>query len=404
MGLKKINSVKMKQNNIKVVLDTIRFSEEISRKDLADKIGLTPASITNITNYLIEQKYLMETGKEESSGGGRKPILLSINERACYIIGIDLSASKIICILTDFKANILARKTEKVSQNDEAEHIIDQITGLIDTVIEEAGTERGEVKGIGLATPGPSDLEKGIMINPPNLTKFKNYPIRDVIEKKTGIPVVFEHHTAAAGYCEAWLGRARRSKCMVLCSVLDIGIAGSIFIDGKVFHGFQNTSGEIGHMIIDQNGPKCACGNYGCLEPMADARALLNAVKMRLKTDASLSREYGIDDVDDLELDRIVREAENGNELFASELRKCARYVGIALCNIIMILSPDTIVLAGDMPDKSNLYVEEVKRFIKARAYPLHSRDIHIYSTQYRQNVGALGAVVLVLDQISKGM
>lgn len=400
MVSKKINSVRMKQNNAKIVLDSIRFAEQISRKDLAEKIGLTPATITNIVNDLLEKKYIKEIGEEAACGGGRRPILLSINENACCVLGVELAASKITCVLTDFTAKVLYSKVTEIDQNDGTDCIINQMVGTIEGVLEKAGVSKERVRGLGLSTPGPCDVERGIMINPPNLASFRDYPIKRIIQEKVGVPVVYEHHTVTAGFCEVWLGKAKKSKCMVLCSVLEIGIACSIFIDGKIHHGFHNTSGEIGHMIIDRNGKKCACGNYGCLEPMADARALINEVKKKFKADPSLCREYGIDDVDVIDLDYIVEREQE--EAFRSEIVKCAQYVGIALCNVIMILSPDTIVLAGDLPDKSLLYVDEVKKFVKMRAYPQHVTQIHIYSTEFKGNVGALGGVALLLDNISK--
>ena len=400
--LKKINSIRMRQNNEKVVLDSIRFNEGISRKDLAERIGLTPATITNIVNNLKEKGYIREVGENASVGGGRRTVRLSINGSACCVVGIELAASKITCVLTDFRAKMLCSKVVEIDQNAETEIIINQMTDAMDKVIMEAGITRDQIRGIGVSTPGPCDVKEGVMINPPNLVAFRNYPIKKVMEERTGLPVIYEHHTVAAGFCEVWLGKAKTSKCMVLCSVLDIGIACSIFINGKVHHGFHNTSGEIGHMIIDRNGQKCTCGNYGCLEPMADARALVNQVKSRLKADPKLCREYGIDDVDEIDLDYVIDHEQE--DVFREEIIRCAQYVGIALCNVIMILSPDTIVLAGDISDRSMLYVEEIKNFVKQRAYPRHSSDIQIYSTEYKGHVGALGGVALVLDAISTGI
>lgn len=402
MVSKKINSTKMKQNNAKIVLDSIRFAEQISRKELAEMIGLTPATITNIVNDLLHKKYIKEIGEDESTGGGRRPILLSINENACRVLGVELAASKITCVLTDFHAKILCSKLTDIDPNSETDVIVQQMVDAIDEVMKEAGVSKEQIGGIGLATVGPCDVEQGIMINPPNLAAFRNYPIKKVMEERTGLPIVYEHHTVSAGFCEVWLGKAKKSKCTVLCSVLEIGIACSIFIDGKIFHGFRNASGEIGHMIIDRNGPKCACGNYGCLEPMADARALVNRVKKKLKANPKLCKEYEIEDVDTINLDYIVKHEQE--PVFREELEKCAQYVGIALCNVIMILSPDTIVLAGDLPDKSSLYVEEVIKFIRMREYPQSSKEIHIYSTEFKENVGALGGVALVLDAISKAI
>lgn len=402
MNLKKINNEKMKQNNAKLVLDSIRMAEKISRRELANKLGLTPAAITNIVNDFLKNGYIKEIGEENVSGGGRRPVLLSINERICYIVGVELTAKKIICVLTNYAADIVGRKVHSIDQAASAEVIVNQILSVIESVIKEAGIEKSKVYKIGLATPGPCDAKKGILINPPNLPSFRDYPIRDVLKQKIGIDVVYEHHTVAAGYSEVWFGKAKKSEYLVLCAVYDIGIASSIFIKGKPFHGFYNTSGEIGHMIIDPNGQKCSCGNYGCLEPIADVRALVASVKKKFKADPLLCKQYGIDDVDIIDFDLIVsRESE---EVFRTEITKCAQYVGMALCNVIMIMSPDTIALAGTFSDKSVLFTEEVKKYIKGRVYPLHNKDIYIYSTEFKENIGALGSIALALDKISENV
>lgn len=404
MAYRKINSASMRKNNARMVLDMIRASDGISRKELAQQIGLTTATITNIVSHLIEAGYIREGGAVESNTSGRRQIQLSINPGACNVIGIELSASKIICILADFATNILCRRQVPIPEGLGRDAVIDKMVGLIDGVIVTAGVCSESVRGVGLSTPGPYNLDAGIMLNPPNLKGWENTPIRDIIEKKTGFPVIFEHHMAAAGFCEVRLGDAKTSKCMFLCAVLEIGVAGSLLIDGKIFHGFRNGSGEIGHMIIDQNGPLCHCGNYGCLEPVAESRALVNAVKMQLKADAALREKYGIGDADAIDLAYIIRHAERGEEIFHAELVKSARYIAIALSNIINIISPDTIVLTGKLPYYSKLYVEEVRKYIHGRVYPKHNTDVKIYASKFGENIGAMGGVAMILDRISKSI
>lgn len=402
MAINRINHASMRSNNSKAVLDAIRFSDGISRKALASQIGLTAAAITNIVNALLEEGYIVEKGELQSNASGRRQIELAINPAFCYEIGVELSASKIICLLADFSTHILAKKIVPISKEASVDAIVGLITSTIDNVIRDSGVSRDAVRGIGLATPGPYDLNAGTMINPPNLKSFSNIPIRDIIQQKTGFPVEFEHHMAAAGFCEAWMGDAKDSKCMFLCSVLDVGIAGSALIDGKIFHGFCNGSGEIGHMIIEPNGELCTCGNRGCLEPLADARALIHRVRQAVQQEASVLERLGVDSADAITLDLIIERGEAGDPLCELELKKCAQYVAIALSNIIMILSPDTIVLSGDLPDKSALYVHEIIQYIRNRPYPSHNRKIKIYNTRFKRDISALGGIAIVLNEISE--
>lgn len=401
MAFEKINSANMRKNNYKAVLDIVRFSSGISRKAIAQKIGLTGATITNIVADLIKEGYVREIGEVKSTSGGRKEIMLAINPGMCYAIGVELSASVINCVLTDFAAQILVQKVVKIKYIvQDRDAIIDSLIQTIEDVIQEAGIPRKKIRGIGLSTPGPCDTNNGVLINPPNLQCLWDTPIRDIVCDRVKIPVLFEHHMNAAVLCEQWLGRACDSECMFLCAVLETGVAGGMLIDGKLHRGFKNTAGEIGHMCVDSNGPKCVCGNYGCLEPLAQGRALMDSIKTQFSENPVLMEKYGISDIEEIDIDFVINHAEKGDTLFRNEVLLRAGYVGRALCNITSVISPDTIVLMGELADKSPLYVDAVARCIHEHAYPSHMHHIHVYATEFKRFVCALGGVAMVLGGI----
>lgn len=405
MKYEKINSANMKKNNYKAVLDIVRFSSGISRKSLAKQIGLTGATITNIVSNLIQRGYIREIGEIESSSGGRKEIMLAINPDACYIVGVELSASIINCVLTDFSACVLARRRTKIKDiNDDKEGILNAIVDTIQDVIRQSGVQPERIGGIGLSTPGPCDIEKGILINPPNLRCMHHTPIKDIIQERTGIPVLFEHHMNAAALCENWLGLAKSAHCLFLCAILEVGVAGSILIDGKLHHGFMNAAGEIGHMSVDSSGPKCVCGNYGCLEPLAQGRALTDALKKRFLTDTSLLEKYHLSSPEEIDIDFALEQAEAGDPIFREELLRRAAYVGQALCTIISVISPDVIALMGELADKSPTYVDAIAQCVHRRAYPSHTQAVKVYATGFKRDVCALGGVVMVLNSISENL
>lgn len=402
MPYKKINSADMRRNNDKTVLDVIRFSEGISRNLIAKKVGLTGATITNIVSDLIETGYVRETGLAESVGGGRKGITLSVDPDACYAVGVDLSRSNIICVLTDFAAGVRAEQIVRINaMTMDRETIVGSIVDTIEQVIRTSGVPREKIRGVGLTMPGPIDIEHGIVVNPTNLESLWNVPIRDIISERTGFRVMLEQHMNAAALCESWMGKAHGSKCMFLCGVLEVGVGGAVMIDGRLHYGTGGVAGEIGHMSVDPNGPHCSvCGKHGCLEPMAEGRALVNAVRTRLKNNPELRKEYGIGDVESVDTDQIIARAERGESLFKEELVRHAGYVGQALTNMITVLSPDTIVLTGELADKSSLYVETVSGIVRALKYPEKVHNINVYATEFKRFVCALGGVTMVLNEI----
>ncbi len=401
MAAENINSARMKENNIQLVFNAIRENGAISRKDLAKKLGLTSATVTNIVSRLLEENYLVESGLEESSGG-RKPIILSLNQSAYAIIGLELSSVRLNCVMTDFKANVVLEEHVEINPFAGKEAIIEEMIHTLQTIISISGIKKERILGIGLITPGPCDFEKDLIINPPNLPGWHNVPLRQIVQERLNIRVEFEKETAAAALCEYWFGQAKESKCLFLCSVMQSGIGSSMLIDGELFHGYRGGAGEIGHMMVDMDGPQCACGNFGCLEALADGKALVASTAKKLKADGSLRKKYGIENPEMLGMAEICARADEGEAFFMEEVIACAKYVGIALCNIIVAISPDTIVLTGGLPDRSRLFVQELKRFIYNRAYPEHNNAIKIYHSSFGQNIDALGGAALVLERIFK--
>lgn len=401
MDFYNINSATMKKNNLQIVLDTIRRKEPISRKELAGLIGLTSSSITNIVNRLISEGYLVETGSGESCGG-RKPIMLELNSNVRYIIGVEMNVLYMTCIITDFRANKIAQKTCDTLVYEPQERVIDRLVSLIEQTIKDAGIPREKIIGIGLVSAGPYDHESGIMINPPNFPGWYNVPIKSIVEKATSIVTYFEKETVGAAIAEYWLGAASSTKSLFAVNVYDIGIGGGVIIDGKVYHGFCDGAGDLGHMAIDIEGPICSCGNRGCLETMASGMAIVRSVKAEIKNgERSILMNY-VDNVEDIGIEMVIDASNKGDNLARRNIEKGAKYLGAAIANIINVYSPEMVVIGGPIPQKCPLYFEVATQYIRNRVYPLYNKDVKISSFTFGDDQGAMGGVALVLQEFYK--
>lgn len=398
MATRNINNEIMKENNSKLVMDVIRRRKNISRSELAKRIGLTQASVTNIVNGLMQKGYLVESGAAESSGG-RRPILLNINPMAGYIVGINLKATELCCIVTDFTADILVCNYSDVDIRLGVEAILQQVIDLAKRCIEESKVSKDKILGVGLVSAGPYDYESGVMINPPNFPGWHNVRIKEYVSEALGLPVSFEKESPAASLAEYWFGEASRAHSLFLMSVFDVGIGGSLVLDGNVYHGFKGGAAEIGHMTIDPAGKQCACGNFGCLETMADGRATTEHYRRALKLDPNEMRQLGIDDISQVDLQFLIRKAEEGDQLCVREIERSANYIGIALQNVIQMYSPDTIVLAGEFVTNSDLLCDRIIRTVKSRHYFSHMPEIKIYRSKLKANIFPLGGVALVMQK-----
>ena len=398
MSTRNINNEIMKENNSKLVMDAIRRRKNISRTELAKRIGMTQASVTNIVNDLIQKGFLIETGEAESNGG-RRPILLNINPTVGYVVGINLKATEMCCVVTDFSANILVCEYESVDIERGVDAILSQVIELANRCIRDSGVSKDKILGVGLVSAGPYDYESGVMINPPNFKGWNNVRIKEIVSNALELPVSFEKETPAASLAEYWFGDATRARSLFLISIFDVGIGGSLVLDGRVYHGFKGGAAEIGHMTIDPAGKQCACGNFGCLETMADGRATTEHYRRALKLDHLEMQKLGVEDIATVNLNFLLQKAEEGDELCIRELERSANYIGIALQNVIQMYSPDTIVMAGEFVDNSDLLSERIIRTVKGRHYFSHMPEIKIYKSRLGATIFPLGGVALVLQK-----
>jgi N-acetylglucosamine repressor len=398
MKLVNINNEKMKEINLKVVLNSIRQKEPISRKELAELVGLTSSSITNIVNRLIKEGYLIETGSGESNGG-RKPIMLELNSSGRYAIGVELNTSQIVCLMTDFKTNVIMKKEADTLIDEGKDRVIQRILNLIQEMIAETAILPEKIMGIGFVSAGPYDHEKGIMINPPNFPGWYNVPIKELIQKATGIPTLFEKETVAAAVGECWFGQAAEVKSLFVIDVYNVGIGGGVIIDGQIYHGYCDGAGDLGHMVIDLEGPLCSCGNYGCLESVASGIAVERNVKSEIRRGETSLLNTGGESADHINIEMIIKAASDGDLLCKRIIEKSARYLGIAISNLINVYSPEMIIIGGPFAGSCPFYVEVAIEHARKRTYPLYNKDVKIFPSLLGDEQGARGGIGLVFNE-----
>lgn len=393
--------VSVRKNSKKRVFDIISKNQGISRKSISQILSITPAAVSIIVAELIAGGIVLEDGEEMSVVEGRRQVRLVINPDAFYTVGLELSANRINCILCNATVTIIDRIYETIECDSPPEAVVEQMVGSVEEVLTRCGIKKEQVKAIGFSCPGPCDSEQGIVINPPNFTKWRTVPIRRMLEQRVGIPIVFDHHLRMATLCESWLGEAKTSTHLLLCGILETGIAACFSINGRILYGFHNSSGELGHMQIDPNGPLCSCGNYGCLESMADGRAILRNTKTHFAAEGiSFAALNGKQiPVEELTLDDIL-ENETANDIIREEMLLAARHVSTALMNAVMLFGPDTIVLFGKIPIQSSLLEDAVKRSIQGSCYPPFNKEIIVRTTSFGDDICALGGVCMVMERM----
>lgn len=398
MKVKNINNEMMKKFNVRSVLKLIFEEEPISRTEIAQTTGLTSSSITNIVNRLKDGEFVQESSLGNSSGG-RKPINLIMNPNVKFIIGIELNAENIIGLVANFRTEKISKKVIPTNLNEGNEKVISRMIMLINDLIKEANISKEKILGIGIAAPGPYDHNKGILSNPPNFPGWVNVPICEIIEQAIDIPVYLEKETTAAALAEFMFGLGKNYKNLFVIYACSIGIGGGAIINGKIYHGFSDGAGDIGHMIISVDGPKCRCGDRGCLEAMASGIYIKNKVISKLKENVSSKIADNLENMDDIDLKDIIRCASEGDELCRGVIDETAKNLGIGISNIINLFSPEMIILGGDLTLACNEYSNGAIKRAKSRLYPQYNKEIIIKKTSFGDELCAMGAISIVFQR-----
>lgn len=314
-----------------------------------------------------------------------------------YVIGVDLGGTKILTALANLQGEIIQRVRVATAANEPANEVVKRIIDTVWQVIKDAQIKKDEVLRIGIGSPGPLDLERGIVLFSPNL-KWSNVAIVHLMESALKIPVVLENDANAAALAEYHFGAGQGANPVVYMTI-STGIGGGVIINGQILHGYNNNAGEIGHHTIIADGPICGCGNRGCLEALASGTALgrygREAVEQGLETMISdlVSEPQEIDG-------SIVTKAAYAGDRVALEItKKVATYIGIGLANMVNIFNPQIIVLGGGVTKAGDLLIETIKQTVAERALKASAQDCQITFAELGSDVGVLGAIAVALNK-----
>jgi glucokinase len=238
--------------------------------------------------------------------------------------------------------------------------------------------------------PGAVDSAKAVVVQAPNLPSLANFGLKAELEQRLGWPVLLENDAKAAAVGEMWLGAAR--GCQDVISVtLGTGVGGGVILEGKLWRGAHGSAGEIGHTTVDPfSGLKCKCGNTGCLELFASATAIVRMTRESLSLFPESVLQTG-----ELSAVKVYEAGQNGDELALAVFRRFGMYLGIGLANLINLIDPQVIVLAGGAVNGWDLFAPEMYRQVGERAFRATAQQVKIARAECGDNAGLLGAARL---------
>lgn len=308
-----------------------------------------------------------------------------------YVIGIDLGGTKISGALATLDGKLLSTYTIPTKAEEGEEAIIGRLIEVIEKVISDSGKTAGEVKAIGIGSPGPLDTKKGIIITTPNLP-FKNFNIVQPVVEKFGINTYLDNDANVATIGEFMFGVGRGSENMIFVTV-STGVGGGAVLNGKVYRGNTSNALEIGHMTLLEDGPQCGCGNFGCLEALSSGTAIAKRAKEAIATGVETSlRQY-----ENLTSYEVFKEAENGDKVSKDILDRALTFLGIGIANIITTFDSEIVAIGGGVSKAGEIVFDKVKEVVKKRCFTTLSENTKILPAELGTDAGVIGAVALAI-------
>ena len=305
-----------------------------------------------------------------------------------------MGGTKMVAAVVSHDGDIIARDYQLTQASEGPQPVITRIGSMMDSLFASVELVPAELSGIGVACAGAIDMTAGLVTMSPNLPGWHNIPLRDIIRDRYGVNTFLINDASAAALGEKHFGAGRGVKDLIYITV-STGIGGGIIIDDKLYYGARGGTGEIGHMSIDINGPRCRCGNNGCLEVLASGTAVANEAKRRIRTgEKTVLTEITEGNMDSITAEQVGIAAGRQDTLASDIISKAAFYLGIGFTNLVNIFNPEMIIVGGGMARLGDLLLEPVRRAVQEHAFRLSAESVRIVTAELGDNAGVLGAAM----------
>ncbi len=311
-------------------------------------------------------------------------------------VTVDLGGTQIRTAVCHANGTILQRLAIKTRSQEGRAAVIARLEESIRTVM--ASFAWSDVASIGIGAPGPLDPRRGIIFLAPNLPGWNNVPLRDIVQRTFQKPTYLGNDANVAALGEWKFGAGRGSNDMIYITV-STGIGGGIICGGQLLYGHNGLAGEVGHQTIVENGPRCNCGNRGCLEAVASGTAISREAQALARTGHApylLALAQGNSEAIDAAL--VSRAAMEGNRVAQRLLASAGNYLGIAITNLLHLFNPELIVLGGSVTKSGDYLWQPMWETVRERAQRPYLEDFDIVPPQLGDDVGLVGALALALD------
>jgi glucokinase-like ROK family protein len=374
----------------RLVLKTIYEREEISRADVARETRLTRTTVSDVVGELMEQGLVEEIGYGPSEGG-KPPILLSVADDSRHLIGIDLASDEFCGAVVNLRGEIRYQATLPLN-GQAGDAALALVFELVDRLM--AATD-SPLLGIGIGTPGLMDPHDGIVRRSVNLN-WEDLPLRSLLQERYGLPVYVANDCQVTALAEYTFGNGREAENLVVIKI-GHGVGAGIVLNGQLFYGDTFGAGEIGHVTVVENGQPCRCGNFGCLETVASARAIVQQARTIAQNDSHSLLHSFARHPEAITISMVCEAAMAGDEALRKVIQNVGRYLGIVVANLIGVLSVQHIFIAGSVTCLDRILLDVIQEEMTCRSLAPVAAETQVRMSSIGPDIVILGASALVL-------
>ena len=372
------------------VIDALRDEGLISRAEIARRTGLSRSTVSSLVSELQADGLVVERPEPAAAHGdqgGRPPILLSFDASAGVAVGIDFDHHHVRVAVSDLSSRILAEREQQLDTDHAAHEGLDAAAALVSDLLEEAGVEEERVIGAGMCLPGPIHRPTGVVGSTAILPGWVGVPAADEMHRRLQLPILVDNDANLAALAEAAFGAGRDAKDLVYL-MISSGIGAGLVLNGRLYRGAEGLAGELGHVLVDADGPVCRCGNRGCLETVAGTDALAELLR----------RSHG-DGLDGRAIVRLAREGDLGCRRVIAD---AGRAIGKAAATLVNVLNPELLIVGGDLADAGELLLDGVRESLERCALPTAVQAAAVVAGSLGDRAEVLGAIALVLSEAER--
>lgn len=385
---------RVREENLKKVLRFIHRTGSTNRPAIAREFHLSPATVTSLVTELKRRGLVRENGFGESTGG-RRPAILEFNTEWAWVVAAKIGAKRVRVGLANLKGELKSKTIEPLVST-HAEDVVQQIVRMVHELLE--ATPHPRILGMGVCCPGVIDRETGEVVKAVNLG-WRNVPLRKLLAERFTWPVFVEDGADAGALGEKWFGNGKEVKNLVYV-VLGNGIGAGVILNGELYTGHQHAAGEFGHASIDFSGPVCPCGNRGCLELYASAKALVRKAQDAInRGEPTILRDL-VSTRGELSGELISEAADLGDAFALRILRETGEILGRAIGNLVNILDPEMVIIGGGLSLAHPVFFETIAETVKQQSLLLHRNPVEVRRAFFGSDSELVGAAALTVERI----